>query len=152
MSEAKIRTKKRLEEIEQELDELRAQRSDLKGQWETEKLHIKTIRDLKSQIEEVKHEASEVERAGEYGRVAELRYGTLLELERQLEEANAQLIEMQKGATLLKEEVDAEDIAEIVGKWTGIPIQRMLESERDKLLHMEDRLHDRVVGQQEAIG
>ena len=97
MSEAKIRTKKRLDEIEAELNELRAERSDLKAQWETEKLHIKTIRDLKSQIEEVKQEASELEREGEYGRVAELRYGTLLELERQLGEANAQLIEMQKG-------------------------------------------------------
>ena len=152
MSDAKQRTKKRLEEIERELDELRSASGELKHQWQTEKLHIQTIRNLKSQIEEVKQEAAEAEREGDYGRVAELRYGTLLQLERQLAEANSQLIEMQKGATLLKEEIDAEDIAEIVAKWTGIPVQRMLESERDKLLHMEERLHDRVVGQDEAVG
>jgi len=151
MSEAKYRTQKRLEEIEKELEELRAESGELKHQWQTEKLHIQTIRGLKSQIEEVKQEAAEAEREGDYGRVAELRYGTLLELERQLNEANAQLIEMQKGKTLLKEEIDAEDIAEIVAKWTGIPVQRMLESEREKLLHMEDRLHERVVGQNEAV-
>jgi ATP-dependent Clp protease ATP-binding subunit ClpB len=151
MSEARIRTQRRLEEIEKELEELRDQTSVLRHQWETEKLHIQTLRGLKSQIEEVKQEAAEAERDGNYGRVAELRYGTLLELERRLTEANAQLIEMQKGSTLLKEEIDAEDIAEIVGKWTGIPVSRMLESEREKLLHMEDRLHERVVGQDEAI-
>lgn len=144
-------TRLRLDEIEKELAALRAEREDLRARWETEKLHIQTIRDLKSQIEDVKHNAAEAEREGNYGRVAELRYGTLLELERQLAEANQQLIQLQQGSALLKEEIDAADIAEIVAKWTGIPVQRMLESERSKLLHMEDRLHDRVIGQEEAV-
>jgi len=149
--DTKLSTRKRLDEIEQELDELRAEREDLRSQWETEKFHIQTIRGLKSEIETVRQEAAEAERNGDYAKVAELRYGRVHELERQLADANAQLEEMQKGATLLKEEIDAEDIAEVVAKWTGIPVQRMLETERTKLLKMEDRLHERVVGQQEAV-
>ncbi len=149
--DAKTSTRKRLEEIEQELEDLRADRADLRSQWETEKFHIQTLRGLKTDIEAVKHEAAEAERAGDYARVAELRYGRLHELERRLAEANQQMIDLQQGTNLLKEEIDAEDIAEIVAKWTGIPVQRMLESERSKLLHMEDRLHERVVGQDEAV-
>ncbi|RPI68922.1 MAG: AAA family ATPase, partial [Ignavibacteriae bacterium] len=151
MSDLTRTTRQRLDEIERELEQLRAQREDLRARWETEKLHIKTIRDLKSQIEDVKHEAAEAEREGDYGRTAELRYGTLLDLERQLAEANQQLMTLQQGSALLKEEIDAADIAEIVAKWTGIPVQRMLETERTKLLTMEDRLHERVIGQQEAV-
>ncbi len=149
--DTKLSTRKRLDEIEQELESLRAEREDLRSQWETEKFHIQTIRGLKSEIETVRQEAAEAERNGDYAKVAELRYGKVHELERQLADANAQLEEMQKGATLLKEEIDAEDIAEVVAKWTGIPVQRMLETERSKLLSMEDRLHERVVGQQEAV-
>lgn len=149
--DTKQATRKRLDEIEHELNSLRAQREDVRAQWETEKLHIQTLRALKSDIEAVKHEAAEAERTGDYGRVAELRYGKLHELERQLAQANEQLTTLQQGETLLKEEVDAEDIAEIVAKWTGIPVQRMMETERSKLLTMEDRLHDRVIGQHEAV-
>ncbi|MBI2793197.1 MAG: AAA family ATPase [Ignavibacteria bacterium] len=144
-------TRKRLEEIERELASLQAEREDLRSKWETEKLHIQTIRTLKSQIEEVKQEAAEAERNGDYGRVAELRYGTLRDAERKLQEANKQLVALQQGTALLKEEIDSADIAEIVAKWTGIPVQRMLESERTKLLKMEDRLHDRIIGQDEAV-
>lgn len=149
--DTKQATRKRLDEIEHELNSLRAQREDVRAQWETEKLHIQTLRALKSDIEAVKHEAAEAERTGDYGRVAELRYGKLHELERQLAQANEQLTTLQQGETLLKEEVDAEDIAEIVAKWTGIPVQRMMETERSKLLTMEDRLHERVIGQHEAV-
>lgn len=152
MADETIRTtRKRLEEIERELAALQAEREDLRSKWETEKLHIQTIRSLKSQIEEVKQEAAEAERNGDYGRVAELRYGTLRNAERQLQEANKQLVALQQGSALLKEEIDSADIAEIVAKWTGIPVQRMLESERTKLLKMEERMHKRIVGQDEAV-
>lgn len=144
-------TKRRLEEIESELEELRSQREELRSQWETEKLHILTIRDLKTEIESLKTASTDAERAGDYGRVAEIRYGSLPNLERRLAEANSNLAELQKGASLLKEEVGAEDIAEVVAKWTGIPVQRMLETERSKLLHMEENLHEQVIGQDEAI-
>lgn len=144
-------TRKRLEEIDRELAELRRDYADLRSRWETEKLHIQTLRSLKTEIESVKQQAAEAERAGDYGRVAELRYGTLNELERKLEAANAELVRVQEGPAMLKEEIGAEDIAEIVAKWTGIPVQRMLETERTKLLAMEDRLHERVIGQQEAV-
>ncbi|MBL0322722.1 MAG: AAA family ATPase [Ignavibacteria bacterium] len=148
--EIKLTTKKRLEEIDRELAELRTEHATLKTRWETEKAQIQTIRGIKSEIEDVKVDAAEAERSGDYGRVAELRYGTLLELEKALSAANAKLLEIQANKALLKEEIDAEDVAEIVAKWTGIPVQRMLESERTKLLTMEDRLHDRLIGQEEA--
>ncbi|MCO6465863.1 MAG: AAA family ATPase [Bradyrhizobiaceae bacterium] len=144
-------TRKRLEEIEKELAQLTVEREDLRSRWETEKLHIQTIRGLKSDIEQLKLEAAEVEREGDYARVAEIRYGKLPDLQHRLDEANSQLVELQKGSALLKEEIGTEDIAEVVEKWTGIPVQRMLETERTKLLRMEDRLHERVVGQDEAI-
>ncbi|MBK6760617.1 MAG: AAA family ATPase [Candidatus Kapabacteria bacterium] len=148
--EIKLTTKKRLEEIDRELAELRTEHATLKTRWETEKAQIQTIRGIKSEIEDVKVDAADAERSGDYGRVAELRYGTLLELEKDLSAANAKLLEIQANKALLKEEIDAEDVAEIVAKWTGIPVQRMLESERTKLLTMEDRLHDRLIGQEEA--
>lgn len=145
-------TRKRLDEIEKELESLRRDRDDLRARWETEKLHIQTIRQLKSDIESVRQQAAEAERLGDYGRVAELRYGTLLDLERRLQKANEDIATMQSnGAPLLKEEIGSEDIAEIVAKWTGIPVQRMMETERTKLLRMEDRLHDRVIGQEDAV-
>lgn len=144
-------TKRRIEDIDRELAELRRDHADLRARWETEKAHIQTIRQLKAEIDTVKQQAAEAERNGDYGRVAELRYGTLLDLDRRLVSANNEITELQQESTLLKEEIDAEDIAEIVAKWTGIPVQRMLESERTKLLSMEDRLHERVIGQDDAV-
>lgn len=149
--DVKRSTKLRLEEIDRELAELRTEHASLKARWQTEKEHIQTIRGLKSEIEDVKVQAADAERNGDYGRVAELRYGTLLELEKELANANTALVELQATSALLKEEIDGEDIAEVVAKWTGIPVQRMLETERTKLLAMEDRLHDRLIGQDDAV-
>jgi len=144
-------TRQRLEEIERELSDLRRAHADLRSRWETEKLHITTLREIKSKIEETRQQAAEAERQGDYGRVAELRYGTLLELERRLGKANEELSNVQANGAMLKEEIGAEDIAEVVAKWTGIPVQRMLTAEREKLLAMEEQLHERVVGQDEAV-
>jgi ATP-dependent Clp protease ATP-binding subunit ClpB len=149
--DVKRSTKLRLEEIDRELADLRTEHASLKARWQTEKEHIQTLRGLKSEIEDVKVQAADAERMGDYGRVAELRYGTLLELEKELSNANTALAELQATSALLKEEIDGEDIAEVVAKWTGIPVQRMLESERSKLLSMEERLHDRLIGQDEAV-
>ncbi len=144
-------TKRRLNDIELELANLRERRNELQAHWRSEKNAISSIRTLKSKIEEAKVQAAEYERNGEYGKVAEIRYGTIIELQKKLNGANEQLNELQTNSKMLKEEVDAEDIAEIVGKWTGIPVQRMLETERTKLITMEDRLKQRVVAQTEAV-
>ena len=144
-------SKKRLEEVEKELAELGEKRTTLRAHWEMEKSRIAAIRSLKGQIESARTEAAAAERDGELARAAELKYGRLIELQKQLETANNQLVELQQDLKMLKEEVDEEDIAEVVSKWTGIPVVRMLESEKQKLLHMEERLHDRVIGQEEAV-
>ncbi len=144
-------TRKRLEELEKELRELREKRDGLKAHWHLEKSNIQTIRKLTSDIEDAKVQAAEYERQGNFAKVAEIRYGTILDYKKQLEAAHRALGEVQTSGKMLKEEVDAEDIAEIVAKWTGIPVQRMVESERTKLLHMEDRLHQRVVAQVDAV-
>jgi len=144
-------TRRRLEEIERELASYREQHSRLKARWEQEKELLRRIRDIKEKIEQTKLEAADAERIGDYGRVAELRYGVLLTLQQELDSLNNRLAELQESGALLKEEVTAEDIAEIVAKWTGIPVQRMLESERTKLLKMEERIHERIVDQEEAI-
>ena len=144
-------TRNRLQEIEGELANLNEQRDRLKAQWQLEKDLIATIRSIKSQIDSSKTEAADFERQGDLARVAEIRYGRLTELERQLVEANTRLEEAQKEHRMLKEEVDPDDIAEVVSKWTGIPTNRVLESERTKLVRMEDRLHARVIGQEEAV-
>lgn len=144
-------TKKRLEEIEKELAEQREEYSRRKSHWDVEKQHIHRIRAIKEEVEQIKLDAAEAERQGNFGRVAELRYGTMLNLQKELEEENRQLASIQQGGKMLKEEVDAEDIAEIVAKWTGIPVQRMLETERTKLLTMEERLHRRVIAQTDAV-
>mgnify|MGYP001773073699 CR=1 FL=1 len=141
-------TKKRLEEIEAELQRLRAEYEQLRQRWEREKALLQHIRSLKQQIEQARVEAAEAERRGDYGRVAEIRYGRIPELERQLQQYTE---ELERSGRMLKEEVDAEDIAEIVARWTGIPVQRMLEGEREKLLHMEERLHRRIVDQEHAV-
>ncbi len=146
-----ISTRKRIEDIDRELSELRERHSALKAHWQIEKDTIQEIRGIKAEIERAKVEAANAERAGDLARVAEIRYGQIGELERKLEAANDKLRDIQSSGTMLKEEVTSEDIAEIVARWTGIPVQRMLESERTKLLHMEDRLRERVVGQDEAL-
>jgi ATP-dependent Clp protease ATP-binding subunit ClpB len=144
-------SKERLEKLESELADLREQSSEMKVQWENEKEAISNIRRTKAEIEETKTEYERAERQGDLNRAAELRYGKLTELESELEAANARLTELQNGRSMLKEEVGEDDVAEVVSAWTGIPVSRMLEGEREKLLSMEDRLHERVVGQDEAI-
>lgn len=142
---------KRLEEIEKEIAELNVERDELRAHWLMEKELISEIRSLKEKAEELKNQAENYERQGELGKVAEIRYGKLPELNKNITEKSEKLSELQKKHKMLKEEVEAEDIAEIVSKWTGIPVSKMLESERHKLLHIEENLHQRVVGQDEAI-
>ena len=144
-------SQERLVKIEKEIAELAEKRSGLRAQWQTEKGGIQKIRSIKEQIEQAKIDAEKAEREGNLGRAAELRYGRLLELQKQLDDESAKLAQVQAQAKILKEEVDEEDVAEIVSKWTGIPVSRMLEGEMQKLLQMEDRLRKRVVGQDEAI-
>ncbi len=141
----------RLEELVKELSELEEERNRLRSKWQIEKDQIQKIRNIKTKIEDAKAQAEQYEREGDLGKVAEIRYGVITELKKQLEEETKRLQEIQSDSKLLKEEVDAEDIAEIVSKWTGIPVSKMLESERQKLLRLEDELHKRVVGQDEAI-
>lgn len=142
---------KRLEELQDELSELNSERSTLRAHWDIEKDKIQKIRTMKSEIENFKLEAEKLERDGDLGKVAEIRYGRIVNLEKQMKEETQRLTETQKDKKMLKEEVDAEDIAEVVAKWTGIPVSRMLESERSKLLKLEDELHKRVIGQDEAV-
>jgi len=142
---------KRLEELEKELSELNEERTKLKLHWDLEKENIQKIRTMKSEIENLKVEAERYERDGNLGKVAEIRYGRIVELEKKLKEETKKLADAQQDKRMLKEEVDSEDIAEIVSKWTGIPVSKMLESERTKLLRLEDELHNRVVGQDEAV-
>lgn len=142
---------KRLEKVKTEITNLNEKAEKLKTQWKAEKEAIQSIRDLKTGLEEYKNEMERTEREGKLERVAEIRYSLIPETEKKLQHINLRLMDMQKNKKMLKEEVDDEDIAEIISRWTGIPLQRMLESEKDKLLKMEDRLSERVIGQQEAI-
>jgi ATP-dependent Clp protease ATP-binding subunit ClpB len=144
-------SKSRLESIKQELAELNAKRSELKAHWQVEKELIQSIRTMKGEIDKARTEADQKERQGDLGRVAELRYGVITGLEKKVKEASSKLVSVQKNHKMLKEEVDAEDIAEIVAKWTGIPVTRMLESERSKLLQLEKRIHERLVDQEDAV-
>ncbi len=141
----------RLEELQKELVELQEERNRLKGHWLLEKAKIQKIRSMKSDIEKAKADADRYEREGNLGKVAEIRYGVINELERNLKRETEELAAIQKNNKMLKEEVDAEDVAEIVAKWTGIPVSRMLESERTKLIRLEDELHKRVIGQDDAV-
>jgi ATP-dependent Clp protease ATP-binding subunit ClpB len=143
--------KERLARLERELAELMEEAHALKAVWQEEKEAIQAIRAAKARIDELRAEEQRAERVGDYNRVAEVRHGLIPETERALKTAQARLREVQKDKPLLKEEVDAEDIAEVVSKWTGIPVARMLESELKKLLAMEDRLSERVIGQREAL-
>ncbi|MFP8487580.1 ATP-dependent chaperone ClpB [Gracilimonas sp. Q87] len=137
--------------IEKELADLGEQRKTMRVQWEQERELIQKVRDTKEAIDNARNEADKAERQGNYEKVAELRYGTIAKLEDELKAAQTKLDEMQEDQSLLKEEVDAEDIADIVARWTGIPVRKMLQSERKKLLHLEDVLHKRVIGQDNAI-
>ena len=151
MKEDSKESKEKLDKIMREIAGLQEGRDELRAQWMSEKEIIAKIRGHKEQIEKTKIESERAEREGDLGRAAELRYGKLLELQKALEGENKRLLEAQKKRKMLKEEVDEEDIAEVVSKWTGIPVSRMLEGEVQKLIHMEERLRQRVVGQDEAI-
>ena len=142
---------KRLEELKKELSELEEDRNTLRMHWNLEKEKIQHIRKMKSEMDNAKTLADRYEREGDLGKVAELRYGKIATLEKQLKEETKKLADIQKNKKMLKEEVDAEDVAEVVSKWTGIPVNKMLESERSKLLRLEEELHKRVVGQHEAV-
>ncbi|MBQ5395637.1 MAG: ATP-dependent chaperone ClpB [Alistipes sp.] len=142
----------RVENLTREIEELKSKESALRAKWQGERDLLQKIQQNKDSIEHLKVEAQQAERAGDYGRVAEIRYGKIVEAERQIEALQEQLrLTTASGDAMIKEEVDSQDIAEIVSRWTGIPVQRMLSSEREKLLHMEEELHKRVVGQQQAI-
>ena len=141
----------RRKQIEKELAKLREDSSGRKARWQAEKEAISKIRKLKEQIEQMKAEADRYERAGELAKVAELRYGKITQLEREAQQAQERFAAMQKDGRMLKEEVDEEDIARLVSKWTGIPVGRLLEGEAQKLVHMEERLRERVVGQDDAL-
>ena len=142
---------KKVEEIGKELAELNDKRTAIKAKWETERNYVELIQKEKDNIETYKHQAEVAERDGDYGRVAELRYGKIREAEAAIEKAKADLNAVQGDHPLVDEEVGSDDVAEIVSRWTGIPVNKMMQSEREKLLHLEDELHKRVVGQDEAI-
>ena len=142
----------RVENLTREIEELKAKESALRAKWQGERDILQKVQSNKDAIERLKVEAQQAERQGDYGKVAEIRYGKIVEAEKQIAALQEQLkLTTAGGEAMIKEEVDAQDIAEIVSRWTGIPVQRMLASEREKLLHMEDELHKRVVGQDQAI-
>jgi len=142
---------KRVSELSEEIANLSSARDSLRAQWKSEKDVVDNINQKVEQIENFKLEADQAERAGDYGKVAELRYGRIKEAQDEVEKLKATLLENQKEHRMLKEEVTAEDIAGVVSRWTGIPVSKMIQSEREKLLHLEDELHKRVAGQEEAI-
>ena len=143
--------KEKVSQLSQEIEELRKQESELSSRWNEEKTIINTIQQLKSDKEQLSIQSDKAEREGDYGKVAEIRYGKIRDIDARVEEERKKLDEIRSGEPLIKEEVGSDDIAEIVAKWTGIPVNRMLTSEREKLLHLEEELHKRVVGQDEAI-
>ncbi|MDP4223251.1 MAG: ATP-dependent chaperone ClpB [Bacteroidota bacterium] len=138
-------------EISQELAELQSKKNELMAAWKSEKEMVGKVQDKKEEVEALKFEADQAERRGDYGKVAEIRYGRIIALEKEIADLKAQIEKKRSKGSLVQEEVRSEDIAEIVSRWTGIPVSRMLESEKEKLLRLEDELHKRVVGQDEAI-
>jgi len=144
-------SRERLAALERQLAELTEQRTSLRSRWEQEKEVIGRTRSLKAQLEDVRAEADRAERAADFAKAAELRYGKAVEIEKQIQAAQSRLAELQGGQALLKEEVDEEDIADIVARWTGIPVSRLMEGEIAKLIKMEERVHERVIGQDEAV-
>ena len=145
------RDKVKLNRINEELANLNEKRNDLQAKWRAEKEVVEKIQQLKKTIEDYKQQAKQAERDGDFGKVAELRYGKIQKAEAEVEELKKKLKEVQGDKPMINEEVTAEEVAEVVSKWTGIPVSRMLQSEREKLLHLEDELHKRVVGQDDAI-
>lgn len=141
----------KLKILNEDIANLNEKRNDLNAQWQAERNLVDGIQKAKEDIENYKLEAEQAERAGDFGKVAEIRYGKIKEVEDNLSELKKQLGELKEKATLIKEEVDSEEIADVVSRWTGIPVSKMLQSEREKLLHLEDELHKRVIGQDEAI-
>lgn len=139
------------QQLTKQIEDLKAEEAEYKAKWQAEKELINKIQQAKIEIEDAKFQAERAEREGDYGKVAELRYGKIRDLEKQIELLQQELHERQGGRAMIKEEVDAEDIADIVSRWTGIPVSKMMQSEREKLLRLEDELHKRVVGQDEAI-
>ena len=143
--------KGRIEELTREIDELNAKRTTLRAKWQSERDILEKIQKNKQMLDDLKVQAAEAERNGDYGRVAEIRYGKMRETETEIQKLQAEVNKNAEAGAMIKEEVDAEDIAEVVARWTGIPVSRMLQSEREKLLKMESELHDRVIGQDQAI-
>jgi ATP-dependent Clp protease ATP-binding subunit ClpB len=143
--------RERLDKLAEEAEGLKKEEEEKRRHWDQEREHITKIGEIKEQIEKSRTDADEAERKGDLGKVAEIRYGRIVGLEKELGEKEKDLATLQKDKKMLKEEVDDEDIAKVVSKWTGIPVSRMLEGEREKMIHMEERLHGRVVGQDEAI-
>ncbi len=141
----------RIEALTREIEELKAREGSMRAKWQGQRDLLKKIQTDKDQIERLKIEAQQAERQGDYGRVAELRYGRIVEAQQRIDALQKEFQQSAAAGSMIKEEVDAQDIAEVVSRWTGIPVQRMLASEREKLLHMEDELHKRVVGQDQAI-
>ncbi|MBP7408244.1 MAG: ATP-dependent chaperone ClpB [Flavobacteriales bacterium] len=141
----------KLTDLNREIAELSEQRDGFKARWESERALVERINSAKDRIEQFKFDAAQAERDGDFGKVAEIRYGRIQETEKELADAKAELIALQAESSLIKEEVDVEEIAAVVSRWTGIPVTRMLEAERSKLLHLEDELHKRVIGQEEAV-
>ena len=141
----------KLEQLNKEIAELKEQENSMKAKWQNEKNLVNKIQQNKQEIENLKFEADKAEREGDYGKVAEIRYGKLNALNEEIEKIQSDLKKMQGASALIKEEVTPEDIADIVSRWTGIPVSKMLKSEREKLLHLEEELHKRVIGQDEAI-
>jgi ATP-dependent Clp protease ATP-binding subunit ClpB len=144
-------SRQRLEELEKELADLREKSAQLTNRWQAEKAAIQQVQSIKEQIDQVRIEIEQAERAYDLQKAAELRYGKMRQLEAELAQASARVQELQKQGALLKEEVDAEEVAAVVSKWTGIPVAKLLEGEREKLLRMDEHLHRRVVGQDEAV-
>ncbi len=144
-------SKERLEKLREELATLREKDDQLKARWQNEKEIIQQVREIKAKIDQAKLEEQQAERSGDLERVAKIRYGTLVELQNELDARNERLQAMQRDQKMLKEEVDEEDVAEVIAKWSGVPVSKMLEGDTEKLIHMEERLKQRVVGQDEAI-
>jgi ATP-dependent Clp protease ATP-binding subunit ClpB len=141
----------KIKQISEEISQLETRKKELEGRWQAEKAIVERIQKAKTELESLKNQAEQAERAGDYGKVAEIRYGRMAELNQNLKDAQQALKEKQGAEAMIKEEVDAEDIAEVVSRWTGIPIQRMLQTERQRLLNLEAELGKRVVGQTEAV-
>ena len=141
----------KMEEINKNLAELSDERADLRAKWESERSVVESIQSSKEELERLKFEADQAERSGDFGKVAEIRYGLIKAEEEKLQESKEQLIQMQSDSKMIKEEVDTNEIAEVVASWTGIPVSKMVESERSKLLKIEEELHKRVIGQDEAV-